>query len=323
MSVTFVCFQVPEAAWAKLNALLVPELNLPGVSFTDYSRDLPLDAVSIFVLEAVIRRASAFARSATHKYPDTHTHTNGYTDHSTRVSSYRQHVHGCRWRQVTVLENVLDPSHLPFTHHLTISNRAAAGPLHLRVVLNNEGDHAAAAAAAATTGAAAAAAPGGITASGFAAVRWRPSKDPEPGLAASPAAGSSGVTFTAPHLVVSATQRPGSFADYNVVRGNTRNLEKLRVTHCSCGTIKPSLYVVSPSVLVASLSSQAEVYSAAFRGAAVGVLFLLHAAAYQVYAVPSSPGQCRLFVRVVFETAAMPPPAGVAMAAAFQWLPRW
>jgi hypothetical protein len=28
-------------------------------------------------------------------------------------------------------------------------------------------------------------------------------------------------------------------------------------------------------------------------------------------------------VRVVFETAAMPPPAGVAMAAAFQWLLRW
>jgi hypothetical protein len=51
--VTFVCafFQVPDAAWAKLNALLVPELNLPGVSFTDYFRDLPLDAVRNWALK--------------------------------------------------------------------------------------------------------------------------------------------------------------------------------------------------------------------------------------------------------------------------------
>jgi hypothetical protein len=42
---------VPDAAWAKLNALLVPELNLPGVSFTDYFRDLPLDAVRNWALK--------------------------------------------------------------------------------------------------------------------------------------------------------------------------------------------------------------------------------------------------------------------------------
>jgi phenylpropionate dioxygenase-like ring-hydroxylating dioxygenase large terminal subunit len=129
---------------------------------------------------------------------------------------------------VTVLENVLDPSHLPFTHHLTISNRAAAGPLHLRLVRggNNESGHNAAAAAAAATATATAtteataAVSSGITAEGFAAVRWRPGKDPEPDpfTASASASGSSGVTFTAPHLVVSATQRPGSFADYNVVR---------------------------------------------------------------------------------------------------------
>ena len=202
------------------------------------------------------------------------------------------------WRQVTVLENVLDPSHLPFTHHLTISNRAAAGPLHLRLVRgeNNESGHSAAAAAATATAEATAAVSSGITAEGFAAVRWRPGKDPEPDpfTASASAAGSSGVAFTAPHLVVSATQRPGSFADYNVVRALVRKNKSRFLSRVHSGGV-----LVAPQ-----LSS-----ILCFR--------------LQAYAVPSSPGHCRLLVRVVFETAAMPPPAGVAMAAAFQWLPRW
>jgi hypothetical protein len=155
--------------------------------------------------------------------------------------------------QVTVLENVLDPSHLPFTHHLTISNRAAAGPVHLRVVANGQTknkiedkavvdtqpeaettmDHeevvtgleevadlgAASPAATTATAQSRGSGGGGIGPQGFAAVRWRPGTDSEPPLTANPARGnSSGVVFKAPHLVVSSTVRPDSFTDWNVVR---------------------------------------------------------------------------------------------------------
>ena len=118
--------------------------------------------------------------------------------------------------QVTVLENVLDPSHLPFTHHLTISNRAAAGPVHLRVVANGQTknkiedkavvdtqpeaettmDHeevvtgleevadlgAASPAATTATAQSRGSGGGGIGPQGFAAVRWRPGTDSEPPL---------------------------------------------------------------------------------------------------------------------------------------------
>lgn len=146
-----------------------------------------------------------------------------------------------------MLENVLDPSHLPFTHHLTISNRAAAGPVHLRVVRNSQVDddnnyeekvevdtlamgetsvyeEGEAHTKSKDFSSAAAAVPshsssgGGIRAKGFAAVRWRPETDAVPPLTASPVSGNaSGVVFKAPHLVVSSTVRPGSFTDWNVV----------------------------------------------------------------------------------------------------------
>jgi phenylpropionate dioxygenase-like ring-hydroxylating dioxygenase large terminal subunit len=41
----------------------------------------------------------------------------------------------------TLIENVLDPSHLPFTHDGTISRRSAAGPVLLRLVSRSTRDH--------------------------------------------------------------------------------------------------------------------------------------------------------------------------------------
>ena len=102
-------------------------------------------------------------------------------------------------------ENVLDPAHLPFTHHKTISKRAAAKPMTLRL----QGD---------------------ITARGFDARKGEQR-------------GAGGVRFTAPHHVLSETHRNASFSDWNVV-----------------------------------------------------------------YAVPQAPGRSRVFVRVVFQVAAMPLP---------------
>ena len=108
---------------SKLGALMIPALELEGVLFSDYHRDLPMCAT-------------------------------------------------------VLLENVCDPSHLPFTHHDTISKRSASGPVPLR--LKNRPDRA-----------------------GFDAVR---STDP-PGS----------VKFKAPQLVLSETTRPDSFRDWNVV----------------------------------------------------------------------------------------------------------
>lgn len=77
----------------------------------------------------------------------------------------------------TLLENVLDPSHLPFTHDGTISRRTAAGPVSFGPVERFSGD-------------------------GFRVRRGD--------------RGSS-VNFFAPNLVVSETRRPNSFRDLNVV----------------------------------------------------------------------------------------------------------
>jgi len=79
----------------------------------------------------------------------------------------------------TLAENVLDPAHLPFTHHKTISSRDKAKPIPLvvRTPWNND--------------------------RGFQADR---NTDP-PGS----------VEFRAPHLIVAETARNGSFTDWNVV----------------------------------------------------------------------------------------------------------
>jgi len=130
----------------------------------------------------------------------------------------------------TLLENVLDPAHLPFTHHGTISNRAKAGPVTLT---RRQGDM-----------------EGPAVGSG----------QPEAGFALDRTSGGvgSGVAFKAPNCVVSVTRRPGSFSDWNVV-----------------------------------------------------------------YAVPTSPGECRLLVRVVFETGAMANPQRVLFEALFNKSPAW
>ncbi|KAJ1457783.1 hypothetical protein M885DRAFT_514857 [Pelagophyceae sp. CCMP2097] len=109
-----------------------------------------------------------------------------------------------------LVENVCDPSHLPFAHHKTISRRTAAGPLSLKLQ-----------------------APG-VSAAGFLADKTFPGCETS-------AAGS--VIYEAPALVLSQTSRPGGFRDWNVV-----------------------------------------------------------------YAVPTRPGRCRLFVRVVFEVAKLAQP---------------
>jgi len=77
----------------------------------------------------------------------------------------------------TLAENVMDPSHLPFTHHGTIGRRGAAGPFPLQLVRPPDEN-------------------------GIVAVRQT---DP-PGS----------VEFRAPHLIYSGTFRNESFADWNV-----------------------------------------------------------------------------------------------------------
>jgi hypothetical protein len=121
----------------------------------------------------------------------------------------------------TLCENVMDPAHLPFTHHKTISRRDKAQPIPFGPVSP-------------------------LTPAGFEADR--------------PTTGWPGkVTFRAPHLVLAETHRgEGSFSDWNVV-----------------------------------------------------------------YAVPISPGRCRLLVRVVFETARMPPPLKWIIAWSFTRQPTW
>jgi len=80
----------------------------------------------------------------------------------------------------TLCENVMDPAHLPFTHHKTISSRANAAPVDFG-------------------------APQGFSASGFTAERRT-------------AGGPGQLTFRAPLLVLAETHRgPASFSDWNVV----------------------------------------------------------------------------------------------------------
>jgi len=139
-------------------------LNEPGVLYTDYSRDLPMDAT-------------------------------------------------------VLLENVLDPSHLPFTHHKTISSRDKASSVPITI-----------------------AAP--PTAAGFHGDRFTSA----PGT----------VDFAAPITVVAKTDRgPDSYRDWDIV-----------------------------------------------------------------YCAPQRPGKCRLFVRVVFEVAKVPPPLNVVFNVVFR-MPPW
>jgi len=77
----------------------------------------------------------------------------------------------------TLAENVLDPAHLPFTHHKTISSRTKAVPVPIKLT--------------------------GYSDNGFTAQRLT---DP-PGA----------VEFRAPHLIYSRTSRQDSFIDWNVV----------------------------------------------------------------------------------------------------------
>eukprot|EP00960_Hanusia_phi_P042685 755656-Hanusia_phi.AAC.3 len=84
-----------------------------------------------------------------------------------------------------LLENVLDPTHLPFTHHRTISRRQRASPLTLTIAQ-------------------------GLSPSGFSA-----SKTAGKVENASKLGGS--VRFIAPNTVISVTNRENSFSDWNVV----------------------------------------------------------------------------------------------------------
>ena len=80
----------------------------------------------------------------------------------------------------TLCENVMDPAHLPFTHHTTISNRAKAAPISFGPL-----EH--------------------FDPSGFAAAR-------------NTKGGPGRLTFRAPHLVLAETHRgKGSYSDWNVV----------------------------------------------------------------------------------------------------------
>ena len=82
-----------------------------------------------------------------------------------------------------LLENVMDPSHLPYTHHDTISKRANAGPIDLRL------DRPA-------------------TDEGFTLAKSFPDRADVSGF----------VRYDAPSLVLSETDRgPGGFRDWNVV----------------------------------------------------------------------------------------------------------
>jgi len=106
-----------------------------------------------------------------------------------------------------LMENVLDPAHLPFTHHSTISDRGRAAPVYIK-------------------------ADGPVKEDGFTASRKT-------------AAAGGSLIYLAPNLVVGLTDRSesGSFRDWNVV-----------------------------------------------------------------YATPSRPGRCRVFVRIVFEVPKIPVP---------------
>lgn len=84
-----------------------------------------------------------------------------------------------------LMENVLDPSHLPFTHHRTISRRERASPLTLTIKQ-------------------------AVSPSGFSAT-----KTAGDSLNTSKTGGS--VEFIAPNTVISATNRKQSFSDWNVV----------------------------------------------------------------------------------------------------------
>ena len=132
----------------------------------------------------------------------------------------------------TLCENVMDPAHLPYTHHKTISKRDKAQPIPFANLSPLEPE-------------------------GFSADR--------------PTEGWPGkVTFRAPHLVLAETHRAtdgasgsvgagsGQFSDWNVV-----------------------------------------------------------------YAVPTSPGKCRLLVRVCFEVAKMKPPLKWIIGFAFTKQPTW
>jgi len=101
----------------------------------------------------------------------------------------------------TLLENVLDPAHLNFAHHGTISRRGAALPVRLRLL-------------------------GEVGRDGFelergqrgAAKRQAASAPAVAEAALSPPLPSTGsVRFVAPHFVLSRTDRAGSYSDWNVV----------------------------------------------------------------------------------------------------------
>lgn len=80
----------------------------------------------------------------------------------------------------TLCENVMDPAHLPFTHHKTISKRDKASPISFGALE-------------------------GFTPQGFAASRATPG-------------GPGRLTFRAPHLVLAETHRgEDSYSDWNVV----------------------------------------------------------------------------------------------------------
>ena len=79
----------------------------------------------------------------------------------------------------TLCENVMDPAHLPFTHHKTISSRAKAAPITFGKLE-------------------------GFSAAGFTAPRQTPA--------------TGRLTFRAPHLVLAETHRgAASYSDWNVV----------------------------------------------------------------------------------------------------------
>ena len=121
----------------------------------------------------------------------------------------------------TLCENVMDPAHLPFTHHSTISKRSKAGPISFGPLHTYD-------------------------AAGFTADRTTPG-------------GNGKLTFRAPHLVLAETHRgEDSYSDWNVV-----------------------------------------------------------------YAVPSTPGRCRLLVRVVFEVSKLPIPLKWILTFAFTKQPLW
>ena len=92
-------------------------------------------------------------------------------------SDYSRDLH-MDW--ATLCENVMDPAHLPFTHHATISSRSKATPITFGPLGGSFGPR------------------------GFSASR-------------STMGGPGRVTFGAPNLVIAETHRDGSYSDWNVV----------------------------------------------------------------------------------------------------------